>query len=127
MRQDEDKNLYLYIRSVYEDERTVEEVFRSLADRADIELKIPISPEKFKKNLKNESSKLLDKEETAEKYEFILDRQAEVCMQIFRKPICVLSGAAQVSGASVAARAEFALTGAPSFATSRSSSAFPPV
>ena len=94
MRQDEDKNLYLYIRSVYEDERTVEDVFRALADRADIELKIPISPEKFKKNLKNESSKLLDKEETAEKYEFILDRQAEVCMQIFRKPICVLSGAA---------------------------------
>ena len=94
MRQDENKNLYLYIRSVYEDERTVEEVFRSLADRTDIELKIPISPEKFKKNLKNENSKLLDKEETAEKYEFILDRQAEVCMQIFRKPICVLSGAA---------------------------------
>lgn len=94
MRQDEDKNLYLYIRSVYEDERAVEEVFRALADRVDIELKIPISPEKFKKNLKNESSKLLDKEDTAEKYEFILDRQAEVCMQIFRKPICVLSGAA---------------------------------
>ena len=46
MRQDEDKNLYLYIRSVYEDERTVEDVFRALADRADIELKIPISPEK---------------------------------------------------------------------------------
>jgi len=94
MRQDDEKNLYLYIRSIYEDERSVEDVFRTLADRADIELKIPISPEKFKKNLKNEDSKLLDTEETAEKYEFILDRQADVCMQIFRKSICVLSGAA---------------------------------
>ena len=75
MRHDEDKNLYLYIRSVYEDERTVEDVFRALVDRTDIELKIPISSERFKKKLKNESSKLLDKEETAEKYEFILDRQ----------------------------------------------------
>lgn len=94
MRTDEDKNLYLYIRSVYEDERTVEDVFRKLADRADIELKIPISIEKFKKNLKNDSSKLLDNEETAEKYDHILTKQSEVCMQIFRKPICVLSGAA---------------------------------
>ncbi len=94
MKQDEDNNLYLYIRSVYEDERTVEDIFRTLAGRADIEPKIPISPERFKKNLKNETSKLLDKEETAERYEYILDNQANVCMQIFRKPICVLSGAA---------------------------------
>lgn len=94
LKQADDGDLYLYIRSVYEDERKVEEVFRALGDRTDIELRMPISPEKFKKNLKNESSKLLENKETAEKYEFILDRQAEVCMQIFRKPICVLSGAA---------------------------------
>lgn len=94
LKEDGNKNLYLYIRSVYEDERKIEEVFRALADRADIELKIPISPEKFKRNLRDENSKLLDNDETAKKYEHILDKQAEVCMQIFRKPICVLSGAA---------------------------------
>lgn len=94
LRKDENDDLYIYIRSVYGDERKVEEVFRMLAERADIELKMAISPEKFKRALRNEGSKLLDNEDTAEKYEHILDKQAEVCMQIFRKPICVLAGAA---------------------------------
>lgn len=94
LKQSDDGQLYLYIRSVYEDERKVEEVFRALADRPDIELRMPISPEKFRKNLISDSSKLLENADTAEKYRFILDRQAKVCMQIFKKPICVLSGAA---------------------------------
>lgn len=94
LRKDDDGVLYLYIRSVYENERTVEEIFRILANRPDIELKMTISPEKFKTTLRNDESKLLDRDDTAEKYEFILDKQAEVCMQIFKKPICVLSGAA---------------------------------
>lgn len=94
MRKDEDGVLYLYIKSVYEDERKVEEVFRMLADRDDIQLRMAISPDKFKRTLRNDSSKLLENDDTAEQYERILDKQAEVCMQIFTKPICVLSGAA---------------------------------
>lgn len=94
LKKDDSGNLYLYIRSVYEDERIVEEVFRALADRADIELRMSISAEKFKRNLRIDGSKLLERADTAEKYEYILDKQAEVCMQIFKKPICVLSGAA---------------------------------
>ena len=94
LKRSEEGELYLYLRNVYEDERTVEDVFRELADRPDITLKVPISPEKFKKSLKKEDSKLLDSPDTAKRYEHILNHQAEVCMQIFRKPICVLSGAA---------------------------------
>lgn len=95
LRKDESGDLYLYIKAVYEDERIIEEVFRTLADRPDIQLKLKISAEKFKKmGLKREDSKLLDDKKTAEEYEKILDQQAKVCMQIFKKPICVLSGAA---------------------------------
>lgn len=94
MRKDGKGDLYLYIRSVYEDERTVEETLRALASRPDIELRMAISEKKFKERLKNPKSKLLDDEKTARQYEHILDEQARVCMQIFRKPLCVLSGAA---------------------------------
>ena len=94
LKKDEQGVLYLYLRSVYEDERTVESVLRMLADRPDIVLKLKVSPDKFKRTLRREDSKLLDDEDTAAEYERIINRQADVCMQIFRKPICVLSGAA---------------------------------
>lgn len=63
-----------------------------LAERPDISLKMAITKDKFKKKLRNPESKL--NETAAEQYEEILDKQADICMQIFSKPICVLSGAA---------------------------------
>lgn len=92
LREDDAKNLFLYLKWVYEDERQVESVFTMLADRPDIALKMAITKEKFKQKLRNSESKLIVT--AAEQYEDILDKQAEICMQIFSKPICVLSGAA---------------------------------
>lgn len=89
---DKDGNLYLYLKWVYEDERQVENVFTMLAERPDISLKMAISRETFKKKLRNPGSKL--NETARDYYEHILDKQADICMQIFSKPICVLSGAA---------------------------------
>ena len=91
-KKDEDDVLYLYLKSTYEDERTVEQALRALAERADIQLKMAITPEKFKKGLKVEDSPLVKK--APDEYETILDHQADICMQIFAKPLCVLSGAA---------------------------------
>ena len=92
LKEDEEKTLYLYLKWVYEDERQVESIFTMLAERPDISLKMAITKDKFKKKLINPESKL---NETAdEQYEDILDKQADICMQIFSKPICVLSGAA---------------------------------
>lgn len=84
--------LFLYLKEVYEDERTVEETIRMLADRADISLKMPITAEKFKEKLRDKDSDL--NIAAKREYEEILDSQAEICMNIFKKPICVLSGAA---------------------------------
>ena len=92
LKEDDEKNLYLYLKWVYEDERQVETIFTMLAERPDISLKMAITKDKFKKKLRNQESKL--NETAAEQYEEILDKQADICMQIFSKPICVLSGAA---------------------------------
>lgn len=92
LKEDDEKNLYLYLKWGYEDERQVETIFTMLAERPDISLKMAITKDKFKKKLRNPESKL--NETAAEQYEEILDKQADICMQIFSKPICVLSGAA---------------------------------
>lgn len=92
LREDDKGKLYLYLKWVYEDERQVEAVFRMLADRPDISLKMAITRDKFKAKLKDPESKLIEK--ASEQYENILDKQADICMQIFSKPVCVLSGAA---------------------------------
>ena len=91
-KKDDKDDLYLYLRDVYEDERTVEEIFRDLANRPDITLKMAITPDKFKECLRVKGSPLEKK--VAAEYGEILDHQADKCMQIFRKPLCVLSGAA---------------------------------
>ncbi len=92
LRRDGEGTLYLYLKDVYEDERTIEKIFKELAERPDIQLKLAISKEKFIEKLKNTQSSVEAK--APAEYEAILDKQAEVCMQIFTKPICVLSGAA---------------------------------
>lgn len=92
LRRDENNTLYLYLRPVYEDERCIEDAFKALTDRPDIVLKRAISADKFKERLKKKDSKLISK--AGRQYEAILDKQAEICMKIFTKPLCVLSGAA---------------------------------
>lgn len=92
LREDDKENLYLYLRWVYEDERQIESIFAMLAERPDIPLRMAVTREKFKNKLRNPESKL--NEVAADRYDDILDKQADICMQIFAKPICVLSGAA---------------------------------
>ena len=91
-RRDESDALFLYLKEVYEDERTVEQALRNIAGRSDIQLRMAISPARFKEDLRVPDSPL--ENSVPSQYEAILDHQAEMCMQIFTKPICVLSGAA---------------------------------
>ena len=87
-----DNILYLYLRDIYEDERTVESTLRELVDRPDIPLRMAITLESFKRELRMKDSPL--EEKTPERYEKVLDNQARICKQIFTKPLSVLSGAA---------------------------------
>ncbi|MGD9567047.1 MAG: AAA family ATPase [Sedimentibacter sp.] len=87
-----ENNKYIYLKNVYDDERVIEDTFTSLARKPDITLKSPISIKLFKEELIQKDSELL--RVATERYEEILNSQAETCMKIFNKPIVVLSGAA---------------------------------
>ena len=91
-RYDDKGELYIYLKSVYEDEQLVKEVISDLAERPDIQLKMAVSAAKFKEKLRSNKADFIEK--TGDEHEAILDSQADVCMQIFTKPVCVLSGAA---------------------------------
>ena len=89
---DDENTRFLYLKEVYEDERTVENALRELADRPDIPLRRAITPDGFKRELLISDSPLEKK--AHDQYDKILDNQADICMKIFAKPLCVLSGAA---------------------------------
>ena len=89
-RKDTDDALYLYLKEDYEDERTIEDTLTKLADRADIKLTLAVSPTKFKNSLKDTDSPL--EKNCPREYDDILDNQAALCMKIFTKSLCVISG-----------------------------------
>lgn len=92
--------LYLYLNEVYEDERFIERTLKSLAARGDIQLKQPITPEKFKEMLFESTSPLANISEYSE----AIQKQAEVCAEVFRKGLCVISGAAGTGKTSLVSR-----------------------
>lgn len=89
-RENDGGKLHLYLNDVYEDERLVESTLKSLAARSDIQLKQPITAEKFTALLFDDSSPLANIPE----YKEAIRKQAEVCAEVFRKGLCVISGAA---------------------------------
>lgn len=96
----ENGKLYLYLNEVYEDERLIELTLKSLAARSDIQLKQPITPEKFKDTLFESTSPLASIPEYSE----AIQKQAEVCAEVFRKGLCVISGAAGTGKTSLVSR-----------------------
>jgi len=92
--------LYLYLNDVYEDERLVESTLKCLAARGDIQLKQPITAEKFKNMLFESTSPLAGIPEYGE----AIQKQAEVCAEVFRKGLCVISGAAGTGKTSLVSR-----------------------
>jgi len=92
--------LYLYLNEVYEDERLVESTLKNLATRADILLKQPVTADKFKDTLFEGASPLVRIPEYSE----AIQKQAEVCAEVFRKGLCVISGAAGTGKTSLVSR-----------------------
>ena len=89
-RNDKSGKMYLYLNEVFEDERFIEQTLKGLASRADIQLKQPVTAEKFYDSLFVGSSKLASVSEYAQ----AIQKQSEVCAEVFRKGLCVISGAA---------------------------------
>jgi len=89
-RNDDNGKMYLYLNDIFEDERLIESTLKTLVVRGDIQLKQPVNVEKFYKLLFDQSSNLSSVPEYAE----AIQKQAEVCAEVFRKGLCVISGAA---------------------------------
>lgn len=90
VQREDDGEIYLYLKETYEDERTIEKALTKLAERPDIQPRLAISLAKFKTSLKDTNSPL--EKNCPQEYDKILDNQAAICMKIFTKPLCVISG-----------------------------------
>lgn len=88
----EGNQLYLYLKSVFEDERLVERTLRQLVRRPDIALRHPVVEADWHRFLTDSDSPLYKLH--FDEYEKAVDEQVEVCQRIFRRPLSVLSGAA---------------------------------
>ncbi|MFL6546644.1 MAG: ATP-dependent RecD-like DNA helicase, partial [Candidatus Udaeobacter sp.] len=89
---EEDRRKYLYLKAVYEAERSIEKQIRALANRQDISFKMPLTENHWHRYLYNEESPLAERNPKA--YDEAIRGQVEVCQKIFVRPVCVLSGAA---------------------------------
>lgn len=92
LRNDARGNLFIYLNQVYEAERNVQDVISDLVNRPDLTYKVPITKRLFIENLRDSKGSLA-KNATVE-YEDAVEGQADVCLQIFNKPISVISGGA---------------------------------
>ena len=95
----EGDRLWLYLAEVYDDERTIEDALTKLAGRADIELTRPFDADDWRNEIRDTKSPLLKKAQ--QQYEAAIDAQADSCAEIFRRPLCVVTGAAGTGKTSV--------------------------
>lgn len=89
---EEDAQKYLYLNTVFEDEREIETEIRSLAKRPDITFKFPVTEKHWHDFLYDNKSPIAIKNPT--EYEKAIRDQIEICQKTFGKPICVISGSA---------------------------------
>src|SRR5690606_21186810 len=82
----------LYLRPVYEDERTVERTLTSLFDRPPIALQRPVPDGFWVRAISDNESNLAKK--GGEEYRKAVQSQADQCAQIFRLPLSIISGRA---------------------------------
>src|SRR5260370_15175750 len=89
---EENGRKYLYLKTIFEAERSIEKQIRALASRPDISFKKPLTESHWHTYLYNEASPLAVQNPT--QYDEVIREQVQVCQKIFVRPICVLSGAA---------------------------------
>ena len=82
----------IYLRKVFDDERLVETVIRSLAERPDIPSPSALTPEHWKRFLFEPGSVLAER--NPEEYREVIASQARVCQHVFARPVSIVSGTA---------------------------------
>ena len=88
----EKQRLWLYLKNVYDDERTVENALVKLAGRPEISLNRPFPAEDWFDEIVDNKSTLL--EMNREGYTEAVRAQVSACGTIFQRPLSVITGAA---------------------------------
>lgn len=88
----DNERTYVYLRTVYEDERLIERELRALANRPDITFRSPVTEQHWQNYLRASNSPIA--RANPQTYDEIIAGQSAVCQQIFTRPICIISGAA---------------------------------
>lgn len=88
----EEERLYLYLKHVFHDERTVEKTLTELFDRPTIALSRPLPDAFWLRAVSDDESNLAKK--GGEEYQKAVEKQAGQCAQVFRLPLSVVSGRA---------------------------------
>lgn len=91
LRKEKDR-LFLYLKHVFQDERTVEKTLTELFDRPSIALPRPLPDEFWLRAVSDEESILAKK--GGDEYQVAVKAQADQCAQIFRLPLSIVSGRA---------------------------------
>lgn len=88
----EDDHLYVYLRSVWDDERLIEAKLRFLLNGPDIKLTRPVTEATWTRYLFDEHSVLATK--AGGDYRKAIEGQVKACQRVFIRPLTVLAGAA---------------------------------
>ncbi|WP_174438031.1 AAA family ATPase [Azospirillum formosense] len=94
-----DQGLAVYLRTVFEDERTVEAALRNLVSRADVTFRRPVTDDDWRSWVYKGTSPLALKGGRA--YDEAVAEQAEICARLFRRPLSVVTGPAGTGKTSV--------------------------
>ncbi len=84
--------LCVYLKPVFEDERTVEKTLKDMATRPDLDLRRPVSSADWQGWTYKSDSPLALK--GGEDYREAVVEQADICERLFRRPLTVVTGAA---------------------------------
>lgn len=88
----EDEQLYVYLKSNYDDERFIEKTLQFFLSGPDIELKRPSTDKTWTEDLFDKDSALAQK--AAKQYGAAIKGQVKACKRVFVRPLTVLAGAA---------------------------------
>ena len=88
----EESQSYAYLRSVYKAEREIESNIRKLTSLPDISFTAPLTETHWKELLFDADSTLVEKDRC--QYEKAIAAQAEVCAEVFNRPLSIICGSA---------------------------------
>jgi hypothetical protein len=83
---------YAYLKTLYEAEREIESAVRDLANLPDIRFRAPVTEKYWKDLLFDPKCSLAEK--SPQEYDEAIRAQAEVCAQVFNRPISIVCGTA---------------------------------